>query len=391
MIKVLWPIINSITLFRLALGDIIFQLKILVKGILFYVFKNKNKVSIFSAFLIIKKQQLQNKILRNNNSTNNKDKPLIFASACVNETNTGGQKYNGGVKMLNLLVKILRHKGYEAYLVTYDGIYDDWLIEHQPTISLKEFINKKNNNENHICITSFLGSTSFLKKCKDFYYWDMELALSDNIHFNKTFNYIRKTKTQIAGVNSMICAWHQAHWNRPCLLLPDWVDNDYWFPLEEVRKSNRIGYMNEGPETYHKIEEIKKILFSKGYDFEFNLISGNEKECLNSLRTCNIFLGMNPGKDPIWGESFGLPGMEAMAVGCAVISNDYQGNREYIHNSFNGLLVNGDNPIEYVEKIIYLMNHPDEVNKIKENSSAFLESYFGKDNVWYNVKNFLNL
>jgi hypothetical protein len=39
------------------------------------------------------------------------------------------------IKELNYLVKLLRNHDYEAYIVTYDGGYEPWLIEHQPHIS----------------------------------------------------------------------------------------------------------------------------------------------------------------------------------------------------------------------------------------------------------------
>ena len=54
------------------------------------------------------------------------DKPVLFASACQDKFHPGGQKYNGGLKQLNLLIKIARQNGYEGYLVTWDGLHDEF-------------------------------------------------------------------------------------------------------------------------------------------------------------------------------------------------------------------------------------------------------------------------
>jgi hypothetical protein len=99
-------------------------------------------------------------------------KPVVFASACVDEKSGGGKKYNGGQKMLNLLVKMLRQHDYEAYMVTYDGTYDEWLVDHPQHISIaqyREMILEKDTRDVR-CVTSWIESWMFRKYAPNLYF-----------------------------------------------------------------------------------------------------------------------------------------------------------------------------------------------------------------------------
>ena len=110
-------------------------------------------------------------------------KPIIFASACASEVYHGGWKYNGGVKLLNNLVKLVRLHGYEAYMVTYDGTYEPWLIDHQPHLSIEAFRQKMRGAEDVRCLTSWAEGSAFISECRRLYFWDMELAWTEHSHF----------------------------------------------------------------------------------------------------------------------------------------------------------------------------------------------------------------
>jgi hypothetical protein len=309
----------------------------------------------------------------------------------VDAESPGDWKYNGGIKMLNVLVKLLKRHGYEAYMVTYYGNYEPWLVEHQPHISMKEFREKLRTVKDVRCVTSWAASKSFINECDKLYFWDMELAFTEQKHFSAVYSYLRGKRLRVAGCNSMICAWHMANWGLPCTLLADWVDDEIWSSRQEQRKANRIGYMIESQYTEQEIDAIRQIALGAGYNFEFQLIRGSEQECLEGMRFCNVFLGMNHGKNPLWGEGFGLPMMEAMWAGCVVIAYDILGNREFIHNGSNGILVPRACPHLMARALVNLYQVPGEIERMREDTLKMLRLCHTSEARWPAVAEFLEL
>lgn len=62
---------------------------------------------------------------------------------------------------------------------------------------------------------------------------------------------------------------------------------------------------------------------------------------------------------PSWTEGFALPPAEAMACGCAVVSTDCGGNREYAEHGVTALLSQPRNPEALAENIIRLLEDDD--------------------------------
>ena len=313
-----------------------------------------------------------------------KTKPVIFASVCQSKEIPGGNKFNGGLKMLNQLVKLARRHGYEAYLVTWDGTYEPWLMDHQPHISLDEFRERLAGEADVRCVTSWCLSESFIQAAESIYFWDMSLAHTSTDHFPMLFDLYRKNIVRSAGCNRMIAAWHMANWKMPCTVLPDWIDEENWFPHPEKRIPGRIGYMIESEKrvgyeiddlkTEKKIRTIDGIVRATGLDLEFCPIEGDERDVLEQMRSCEVFLGMNPGKDKMWGEGFELQMMEAMWAGCAVISYDVIGNREYMLHGFNGFMVPRERPEEMARALVDLYGKPGQLEGMRENSLSLLRT-----------------
>jgi glycosyltransferase involved in cell wall biosynthesis len=61
---------------------------------------------------------------------------------------------------------------------------------------------------------------------------------------------------------------------------------------------------------------------------------------------------------PSLSEGFSLPGLEAMASGCAVISTKNGGSDQYIIDGFNGLLVEKKNSKALADAVLKLANDP---------------------------------
>ena len=319
------------------------------------------------------------------------DKPIIFVSYCASADFQGNLKFCGGTKELNYLAKLLRDRGYEAYMVTYDGTYEPWLLDHQPHISLAKFREIVKQNNNIRCVTSWATATAFIQASPSLYFWDMELAHTEHDHFPVLAKLYRHKIKSTAAISRTIQAWHMAHFQRSCTIIPNLLDTSLWVSTPLNRKKHRIGYMNEGPHTQGYINTVRDVTQEKGLELEFHQISGVESEVLSEMLTCEVFLSMNIGKDPLWGEGCPRTVIESLASGCVVIAFDIIGNRETIQDNFNSILVSRYRSDLMAEALVRLYTCTGEIERLRNNSQNLIESCHTFESRWSAVKDFLML
>lgn len=318
-------------------------------------------------------------------------KPIIFASYCIDASFQGNLKFCGGTKELNLLVKLLRQKGYEAYMVTYDGSYEPWLLDSQPHLSIAEYREKLKSAQNVRCVTSLAGAKAFIQPCQQIYLWDMELAITEHQDFAALANLYQNKLQGVAAISRTIQAWHMAHFQRSCTLLPNLIDRAFWFPTPEQRQPRRVGYMVEGSHTEAYLKIIREIVQAKGLDLEFQQIQGIEAEVLAGMRSCEVFLSMNIGKDLLWGEGCPRTVIETLATGGVVIAFDIIGNRETIQDNFNSILVPRYRPDLMAEALVRLYSIPGELDCLRSNALALMQACHTFEARWSAIKEFLQL
>ena len=388
-----WRTWKGISRLRLAFSDFLRLVVADIRSSSVYV-KASQLAKMFGLFPILKRLFRKNGIRTTETLFGQiveSTKPVIFVSACVDEKEPGGWKYNGGIKELNYLVKLLRQHGYEAYMVTYDGTYEPWLIEHQPHISISEFCSKRTTAKNVRCVTSYAVAKAFIDESPNLYFWDMELALTDQYHFSVLSRLYKHKIKNVAAISKTIQAWHMIYFRKPCTLIPTICDESLWFPIESERRARRIGYINEEPNTPEYIELIQKKVCAAGFDLEFYLLEGSESNMLMGTRSCEIYLGMNLGKDSLWGEGCPQTIIEALSLGCVVVAFDVIGNREMIQHNFNGVLISRPDPDLMAGALIALYKNPDEINRMRHNALSLIEYCHTFDARWPAVSEFLNL
>ena len=89
-------------------------------------------------------------------------RPSIFVSYATDESLKGSHRYCGGEKLLNNLVLLLRRHGYDAYMVSMDGVHSNWLVEHAPFLSVEEFARRAAGGHPIRCVTSWVLADAFL-------------------------------------------------------------------------------------------------------------------------------------------------------------------------------------------------------------------------------------
>lgn len=317
---------------------------------------------------------------------------IIIFCVSQNKNNPGGYASNGGIKLLNLWVKLLRQHKYEAYIVTHDGKYVKWLINHQPHISISALKKLKRQGKSITYVTTWLQSDEYIEIADKIYYFDAELAFTSGEHYQLLTNYLQNGKIQKIGTHSKTqVGWYLQQMQINPSYIKEWSDEEIWKPNKSKRKKFSIGYMIEDSETLLEIAEIKDISKSAGYALEFIHITGTEKEVLSAMQSCAFYLGMNSGKDRIWGEGCPRSQQEAMHAGCIVIAYDVIGNRELIEDGVNGYLVDRKRSDLMAKKLLELIRNNSLAARIRRNSEFYADSHLSSEGRLSQVLKFLDL
>jgi hypothetical protein len=319
-------------------------------------------------------------------------RPSIFVSYATSEDLKGSHRYCGGEKLLNNLVLLLRRHGYDAYMVSLDGKHANWLVEHAPFLSLQEFISRAAEAQSVRYVTSWVLAEAFLERCQRFYFWDQELATTTRSHFPTLARMMRKQRIlATAGLNRSIHAWHMAVFERGASLLRTLVDERHWQPDEQRRLPHRVGYMDEGPLTGVFIETIKRITGEKGLNLEFLRLEGVEAEIIRGMQTCLVFLALNVGKSPLWGEGGPMTPHEAMACGTVPICFDMNGPWELIQQDYNGVVLPQIKPELMARELVRLYTKPGHLEFLRANALSVFRASHSMESRWPAVREFLHL
>lgn len=318
-------------------------------------------------------------------------KPLIFASYAADDSLRGSHKFCGGEKLLNNLVLLLRRHGYEAWMVSTDGKHSDWLAEHAPFLSVEEFRAKRAAATESRCLTSWIKARAFLDDCPKFYFWDQELGASARSHFPELARMMSKKRIiRAAGVNRVVQAWHMATFGGEPAILRQLVDEKYWRPSPERRIARRVGYFDEGDHTGPYIETIKRITGYAGLDLEFHQLRGVEREIIDQMRTCAVFLALNIGKSP-WGEGGPMTPQEAMACGTVPICFDLKGAWEFIQQDYNGIITSEIRPELMAAALVSIHRQPGRLEEMSRRCTDITRSSHTMEARWKDVVKFLDL
>jgi len=163
----------------------------------------------------------------------------------------------------------------------------------------------------------------------------------------------------------------------------------------------------------HDYIAAAKIVRNIYPDTKFIVLGGIDKEALGALtevELCEVVeadIVEYPGSVnnvPEWivkSSVFVLPSyyregvprstQEAMAIGRAVITTDVPGCRETVIDGVNGFLIEKWNPQALAEKMIYFIEHPEEIKKMGYESYKIAQDKFDADKVNKRLINMLGL
>jgi glycosyltransferase involved in cell wall biosynthesis len=320
------------------------------------------------------------------------NKPLIFVSYAAGDDLRGSHKFCGGEKLLNNLVLLLRRHGYEAWMVSTDGNHANWLAEHAPFLSIDDFRRKLAESPAVRCVTSWIPAKAFLDFCPHYYFWDQELGASARSHFPQLAQQMARGRiVRTAGVNRAVQAWHRATFGQPALLLRQLVDECHWQPDEQKRVPMRVGYFDEGEHGEKFIAGIRERTCAAGFELEFHLLRGVEKEIIGQMQACGTFLALNVGKSPLWGEGGPMTTQEAMACGTVPVCFDINGPWEFIQQNYNGVVLADFTPEALAYALISIYSEPGRLAKMSRRCIEITASAHTMEARWPDVCRFLDL
>jgi glycosyltransferase involved in cell wall biosynthesis len=174
--------------------------------------------------------------------------------------------------------------------------------------------------------------------------------------------------------------------------IQEWSDLDYWTPDESQREPGLVGYMHEGPHTDPHIRFIADRCRQAGVAVQFWQVGGSEREVIDQMRRCDVFLGMNLGKHPLYGEGCPRAANEAQHTGCVLICYNVLGNSEYVTDGYTGYLVKRGDPQAMAERLIGVMRHDEERETVRRRGIDFaLHAFSSGEGRYQQIKEFLDL
>ena len=273
---------------------------------------------------------------------------------------------NGGTKIYNLCTKLLREHGYDACIATQDGTYEPWLVEHQPVISYAQ----ARKMDAPKVVTGWL-MTPELETFGPIYYFDAELKWT--LHFRSMLEHLLDAG-HLAGIathNRYIQAWYMATYGITPTLIREWSDTDIFYPDEAERVPGRIGCMPDDPGSREVYERLRAEFGDRVV-----IVQGSEQQVADTMRTVDVFAGLNPGKHPLWGEGCPRTQQEAMHCGCVLVAYDVMGNQEYLYDGWTGRIVERGDQEGFVETITHLLGHPEEKEQLRRRGIDLARALF---------------
>jgi glycosyltransferase involved in cell wall biosynthesis len=176
------------------------------------------------------------------------------------------------------------------------------------------------------------------------------------------------------------------------ILINEWSDQTIFYPSPEIRVKNRIGYMIDCAEDEKVVRFLqRKCLHSQIPVDIVRVQDAQEIDLAQTMRQLDIFIGLNQGKHPLWGEGCPRTQQEAMHSGCVLVAFDVLGNREYLYDDWTGLLVQPRDLEGLWNAIEFLLKHEDQKENLRANGMALARALFGEEGKIKLISNLLHL
>jgi glycosyltransferase involved in cell wall biosynthesis len=170
------------------------------------------------------------------------------------------------------------------------------------------------------------------------------------------------------------------------IVIPNGIETEYFYP-RKIKKEQYLLFVGRpgAPKGFSNFKGAVKIVKNKYPKIRAKVIaSGVENDEIDGIQYIKyrdreqlakiynralIYVNSSPG------ESFGLPALEAMASGTAVVVTDTVGSRQYAINGTNCLVIPVNNPDKLSESIIKIIEDKKLREKLQNNALKTVKKY----------------
>lgn len=217
-------------------------------------------------------------------------------------------------------------------------------------------------------------------KGKKFYF------IQDYENWNFSDEYVLQTYS-LGMKNIVVSKWLKdivdRYSSEESYLISNGIDTNIFYDKKLFRDNHSVVFQFRDVAMEYKggmysiecIEKLKKVY----PDLKVRVISTNERPSVMP-KFCEYYKSITPeqvsdinNRSEVFictsvNEGFGLPGLEAMACGCAVCSTSYKGVYEYAEDGFNALLSPIRNVDDMVSNIIEIFKNADLKKRLSSNA-----------------------
>ena len=312
---------------------------------------------------------------------------VVFTSGAL-------KRFNGGTKIYTLWAKLLRKNGVDAHIATQDGSYEEWLVNPEPVVSYRDVENYGSRGDDVRVVTCWLDTPGLERLVgeRQFYYFDAELNWTLQFR-DKLDRYLNSgTIARIGAHSRYIQSWYMANYQIKPILINEWSDESVFYEDARERIAGRIGCMPDAsPEDRKAFDFLAGKVEEFGAGAELIKVGGDERQVADLLRTVDIFVGLNPGKHPFWGEGCPRTQQEALHCGCVLVAFDCLGNREYLYDNWTGLMVPLGDTEGLWQAVKSLLENTQAKEQLRVGGKNIAEGLFSERDKYKLVSSFLGL
>jgi glycosyltransferase involved in cell wall biosynthesis len=253
-----------------------------------------------------------------------------------------GTDVRGGIRIVFEHCNRLRDRGIETMIVSYDDPVQTWFPNlRAPLIAGRDF------PPSDVAVATYWTTAEIVSQlnCSRFYFIQHDESLFERDEEWK--QAVRKTyrlPLEFVTISSWLVDLIRDESGKTATLVPNGTNSDMFFPEPAYPRGDKVRVMVEGnSEIFWKgMEEAKQVLDgldvevwtlgNTGIEGDRNFVNPSQDDVRRMYSSCDILLKTS------WYEGMPLPHMEAMACGCALVTTNVPGVRDYCIDGWNCLM-----------------------------------------------------
>lgn len=294
-----------------------------------------------------------------------------------------GTDVRGGIRIVFEQCNRLRDRGIDAIVASFGEPLQEWFPDLRAPI-----IRAHDAPTTDVAVATFWTTADFVSEldCERYYFIQHDEAL-----FEQDDDWAREVRRtyqlplEFITISTWLVELIKTAAGRDAVLVPNGINSEMFYPDPAFERGPRIRVLVEGNRDifWKGMEEAKAVLEgldaevwtlgNTGIDADRSFINPPQHQLRRIYSSCDILLKTS------WYEGMPLPHMEAMACGCALITTDVPGVRDYCVDGWNCLMTEPRNIPAMRGALLRLMGHDELRKTLVANGLTTTNTRFGWD------------